>query len=199
METALAELVPELEPIAAQKGWSPRWLAVRLLEGDALARASVDEPLARRAQALAERFGGELDILVADARYSLANDIVHHTVHVAGQAPADLTERIDRVVLNRALGIPIFLVAMYLMFLFTIRVGGAFIDFFDQLAGAIFVDGFAEALNAIEAHATSDHSEAATTPALTQQHELIREADEYGDLFAHAAATAATTAQRSQA
>jgi len=58
---------------------------------------------------------------------------------------------------------------------------------------------FAEALNAIEAHATSDHSEAATTPALTQQHELIREADEYGDLFAHAAATAATTAQRSQA
>ena len=149
VETALAELVPELEPIAAQKGWSPRWLAVRLLEGDALARASVDEPLARRAQALAERFGGELDILVADARYSLANDIVHHTVHVAGQAPADLTERIDRVVLNRALGIPIFLVAMYLMFLFTIRVGGAFIDFFDQLAGAIFVDGFAEALNAI--------------------------------------------------
>lgn len=28
---------------------------------------------------------------------------------------------------------------------------------------------------------------AATTPGLTQQHELIRSAHEYGDLFAHAA------------
>ena len=31
---------------------------------------------------------------------------------------------------------------MYLMFLFTINVGGAFIDFFDGVAGALFVDGF---------------------------------------------------------
>lgn len=59
---------------------------------------------------------------------------------------------------------------------------------------------FADALNAIQAHGTSEHSAAATAPALTQQHELIRDADEYGDLFAHAAATAATTtAQRSPA
>lgn len=151
VEAALAELVPEVEPVAAQKGWSPRWLAVRLLEGDALARASVDESLAQRAQAIAERFGGELDILVADARYSLANDIVRHAVHLAGQAPADLTERIDRIVLNRALGIPIFLAAMYLMFLFTIRVGGAFIDFFDKFAEAIFVNAFDEVLTAIGA------------------------------------------------
>jgi ferrous iron transport protein B len=42
------------------------------------------------------------------------------------------------------LGIPIFLVMMYLMFMFTINIGGAFIDFFDQFAGAVFVDGFAE-------------------------------------------------------
>ena len=56
---------------------------------------------------------------------------------------------------------------------------------------------FADALKAIQAHATSEHHEAATTPALTQQHELIRDADEYGDLFAHAAAT--TTAHRSPA
>ena len=59
---------------------------------------------------------------------------------------------------------------------------------------------FADALNAIQAHAPSEHNEAATTPALTQQHELIRDADEYGDLFAHAATSAATTtAQRSPA
>ena len=37
---------------------------------------------------------------------------------------------------------------MYLMFLFTINVGGAFIDFFDGVAGALFVDGFGELISA---------------------------------------------------
>ncbi len=51
--------------------------------------------------------------------------------------------------LNRALGIPIFLVVMYLMFMFTINIGGAFIDVFDQAAGTIFVDGTAFALASV--------------------------------------------------
>jgi transposase len=66
---------------------------------------------------------------------------------------------------------------------------------------------FADALEAIEAHAGGDP--VAPTPAtLTQQHGLIRDAHEYGDLFAHAAASATaastpattqTTTQGSQA
>ncbi|MBA1330317.1 iron transporter FeoB, partial [Candidatus Endoriftia persephone str. Guaymas] len=43
--------------------------------------------------------------------------------------------------MSRILGIPVFLAVMYLMFLFAINIGGAFIDFFDGIAGAIFVDG----------------------------------------------------------
>jgi ferrous iron transport protein B len=38
---------------------------------------------------------------------------------------------------------------MYLMFMFTINIGGAFIDFFDGIAGAIFVDGLSEVLSSI--------------------------------------------------
>ena len=47
------------------------------------------------------------------------------------------------MVLNRVLGIPIFLAVMYLMFMFTINVGSAFIDFFDILFGTVLVDGIA--------------------------------------------------------
>ncbi|NKC01328.1 MAG: ferrous iron transport protein B [Pseudomonadales bacterium] len=50
------------------------------------------------------------------------------------------TERIDNVVLNPFLAFPIFLGVMYLMFLFSINVGSAFIDFFDLLGSAIFVE-----------------------------------------------------------
>ena len=49
---------------------------------------------------------------------------------------------------------------------------------------------FAQAMAAIEAESSS--APAAGAHALTQQHELIRDAEEYGDLFAHAAAATNT-------
>jgi small GTP-binding protein len=56
---------------------------------------------------------------------------------------------LDTVVLNRYLGIPVFLGVMYLLFWFVINVGGAFIDFFDSAFGAVFVDGFSLLLDGI--------------------------------------------------
>jgi transposase len=57
---------------------------------------------------------------------------------------------------------------------------------------------FAQALDAMEAAGLA--GEKVGTTALTQQHALIRDADEYGDLFAHAAAAtiAATTTAASE-
>lgn len=49
------------------------------------------------------------------------------------------TDKLDFFVLHPLLGIPIFLGVMYCLFMFAINVGGAFIDFFDVLAGALFV------------------------------------------------------------
>ena len=51
-----------------------------------------------------------------------------------------LTERLDVWVLNRWLGIPFFLFMMYLMFTFAVNLGAVFIDFFDILFSAVFVD-----------------------------------------------------------
>jgi ferrous iron transport protein B len=146
---AITDLAGRIEAAAHAGGVSPRWLAVRLLEGDDLARRAVGVDLAAEAATRAGALGDDLDILVADARYGLANRTANQAVTVTGKVGRDLTDRIDRVVLNRALGIPIFLVMMYLMFMFTIAIGGAFIDFFDQFTGVLFVDGFAEVLGAI--------------------------------------------------
>ncbi len=151
LESAIAALTPHLAAAADAHATSPRWLAVRLLEGDDLARAAAGAPLAAQAAELARELGDDLDIMVADARYSLANRIAGAAATVSGRASRDLTDRIDRVVLNRALGIPIFLAMMYLMFMFTIRIGGAFIDFFDQFASALFVDGFGALLDGLGA------------------------------------------------
>jgi ferrous iron transport protein B len=130
---------------------APRWLAVRLLEGDDLARQLAGDALAARAGELAATLDDDLDILIADARYGFANRVANAAVTRTGEVARDLTDRIDRVVLNRILGIPIFLLMMYLMFMFTINIGGAFIDFFDQAAAALVVDGFGEVLGSLGA------------------------------------------------
>lgn len=83
---------------------------------------------------------------MADARYGLANRLAGEVVGVGGRVG-----RIDRVVLNRALGIPIFLAMMYLMFMVTINLGGVFIDFFEQLAGVLLVDGLGALLASLGA------------------------------------------------
>ncbi len=149
LDHAIAGLALQLRQAAESRGVAPRWLAVRLLEGDDLARRMAGPELAEEAGRRAEALGEDIDILLADARYGLANHVAKRAVSQSGQATRDLTDRIDRVVLNRALGIPVFLLMMYLMFMFTINIGGAFVDFFDQASAALFVDGFAEALGSL--------------------------------------------------
>jgi len=128
-----------------------RFVALRLLEGDRMAHASVSPELSAFARELGHGLGDDLDLRLADARYGLANEICKATTHIKGLLRSGTTSRIDAIVLNRVLGIPIFLLMMYLMFMFTINLGGAFIDFFDQAAAALFVDGFGQALDALGA------------------------------------------------
>lgn len=147
LEKAIASLMPRLAPIARAHEDSPRWLAARLLEGDDLAQRLVGDQIGPdEIQTLLGEHADEIDILIADARYGFAHAVTQATVTRAGVVSRNLSDRIDRVMLNRVLGIPIFLVVMYLMFMFTIHIGGAFIDAFDLAAGAIFVEGTAHLL-----------------------------------------------------
>ena len=149
VEEAIAALIGPVGAIAKAKGIDPRWMTVRLLESDDLASRTVGPEIAAQAAVHANALEDDLDIFVADAHYGLANRIANASVTVTGRVNRDMTDTIDRVVLNRVLGIPIFLLMMYLMFMFTINIGGAFIDFFDQASGALLVDGLAELLGSI--------------------------------------------------
>ena len=149
IESLLTELQEGLEGPLAKR----RWQAIQLLEGDPeqRARLSADQRAAlEQAQtALEEAQGEDADILLADARYGFIASVARAAVRRPGRASHTLSDRIDRVVLNRWLGIPIFLAAMYLMFVWTINVGGAFIDFFDILFGTVLVDGVAAAAESL--------------------------------------------------
>ncbi len=155
-EPPLAAAVARLEAALRAAGVAAskhRWLALELLQGHAppaglhLPDAVLDEA-ARARDALQAELGEDPDLLVADARYEFARRLAERVVTRQRSDAGKRSDRIDAVVLNRWLGIPIFLLAMYLMFTFTINIGGAFVDFFDQLAGALFVDGLGHLLAA---------------------------------------------------
>ena len=79
------------------------------------------------------------------ADFAWASEQVQASSTVLHNRPS-ITERLDRLALNRWLGIPIFLLVMYLLFVFAINLGAVFIDFFDILLGDILVTGLGELL-----------------------------------------------------
>ena len=121
-----------------------RWHAIKLLEGDSLSidlSPSVLQLIKVERQRLEEKNQTDVDILVANGRYEVIRDVITDTVKEKGSISHQLTERLDNVALNRFLGLPVFFLIMYLMFMFSINIGSAFIDFFDIFTGTILVDG----------------------------------------------------------
>ncbi len=142
LEQAINDISPLLMEAAQRHQCDLRWLAIRLLEDDTLAKQIVGATevaqLQRRVEAETD---DEIDILAADARYGFVNELTSVTVCKLTEVTRHTTDKIDNIVLNRFLGIPIFLLVMYAMFMFTINIGSAFVDFFDQSIGALLVDG----------------------------------------------------------
>ncbi|WP_394753089.1 Fe(2+) transporter permease subunit FeoB [Crenothrix sp.] len=165
LEHAVDTLSPLLTDIAAQHNCNLRWLALRLLEDDTLAKhyagADLLPKVAQLQRQVETQTNDEIDILAADARYGFVNKITQDTVCKIHEISQHRTEQIDQIVLNRFLGIPVFLLVMYTMFMCTINVGNAFVDFFDQATGAVLVDGLGALL-------TSLHSPQWLTVLITQ-------------------------------
>ncbi|CAG9296980.1 Fe(2+) transporter permease subunit FeoB [Celerinatantimonas diazotrophica] len=128
------------------------WHAVQYLEFSAISETisnQASDSLNTQRSAIAKQFDDELDIYMADARYQTISEVVQSVIDRRGEVSQTATDKIDKVVLNRLWGIPIFLAIMYCMFLFTINIGSAFIDFFDILFGSVLVDGLGHLLTVI--------------------------------------------------
>ncbi|KAA6186637.1 Fe(2+) transporter permease subunit FeoB [Thiohalocapsa marina] len=160
-EECVDQAVTALAPLLAARGMdgNARWLALKLLERDADAEVLLDASpagdlpaqLAHWREAIAERSGKDVEAHIADSRFSHAHALARGVVAQSRHTGRTWSDAIDRVVLSRVWGIPLFLAVMYLMFVFTINVGGAFIDFFDGVATALFVDGFGHWLSRVGA------------------------------------------------
>lgn len=116
----------------ASRADEPRYTAIQRLEG---ILPGAETPI----KDVEVATGVTPDVLIADARYEKIAELTHNVIQRGSKANTESVA--DKIVLNRWLGIPIFLGIMYLLFWVTQVVGGCFIDFFDILGDAIFVTG----------------------------------------------------------
>ena len=136
----------EATPAAAAR-YSPRWLATALLDEDpglTQQLAVLDGGPALTAERdnlldqLRGRLGEHADIAIAAARFQAANTIAAAATTQPEGHRRNRTDRIDAVLTNRYLGIPIFLALMWAVFKITTDIAGAFLDWVDgAIAGPI--------------------------------------------------------------
>ncbi len=125
-----------------------RWFAVKLLENDAetikrmrkMCPEHIDEILAeaRRLQKHIENICGDsAEIILADRRYGFISGACTEAVTQTVERRHERSDRIDAVMTNRFLGLPIFVVLMYLVFQLTFAVGNPVVDFLDAGKGEL--------------------------------------------------------------
>lgn len=135
---SLAADMPQEMPVEQR-----RWLALQMLEGDiyslAYAGNATDKLDAARTR-LAETVDDPA-LLIADARYQSIASVCDAVSNSMTAEPNHLTVAMDKIILNRYLGLPIFMLVMYLMFLLAINIGGALQPIFDAGSVAIFIHG----------------------------------------------------------
>ena len=145
----IEDTLSQIEPLVRQKGRdrkiSNRWIALKLLEYEdriapELKGKELDQIVVENRRKIHQLLHEDIDIIVADSRYGFIRSLIQNSVRQKRTISSNKSDKIDQFVLNRWIGIPLFLGVMYLMFFIAINIGGAFIDFFDISFGAVFVD-----------------------------------------------------------
>jgi ferrous iron transport protein B len=146
VEEEIAQLEEAIEQAPSLTARYPsRWMAIKLLEQDDDIRAKVEatdggrEILAQADRSIRHLQGvygeDEVDVVIADRRYGFINGLVREGVHRPQEARLTLSDKIDKIVTNRVLGIPIFLAAMWFVFQMTANVSAFYLDWVDGVIG----------------------------------------------------------------
>ncbi len=156
IESAIDELTTTMETDhTPRNGYCSRWLSLKLLEGD---RDVVDEvatmpggPMlietaASRVAGLESYYQDEVDMVTADQRYAMVSAISRQVVREASNGRRTMTETIDRFTTNRLVGLPVFLLVMYVVFRLVIDVSAPYLDWIDSVVNGPIAAGLSSML-----------------------------------------------------
>ena len=163
-----------------------RWFAIKLFEGEerTVANMKLSEADLKAVEAIREEVEGKLDddaeSIITSERYNAITHVVDETMKRSRKGMTT-TQKIDRVVTNRWLGLPIFVVVMALVYYLAISVGTGVVT--DWANDGISGDGFLYTGGAAyeEAVGAWEESVAAAEEAGASEEELALLAEEEPD------------------
>ncbi|MCK5003879.1 MAG: ferrous iron transport protein B [Candidatus Aminicenantes bacterium] len=129
-------------------GLHPRWIAIKLLENDQLIHELVSEKpiwsevklkLKETSLYYSEKYRSDPELIITEDRHSFIRGALKETVQDTVKEKKSITDKIDSVLLNRVIGLPIFLGIMWLIFQLTFTLGNPFVELiesFFRTAGA---------------------------------------------------------------
>ncbi|MEA3375753.1 MAG: ferrous iron transport protein B [Chloroflexota bacterium] len=160
IEEEIVQLQAAIEDVPTLAARYPtRWLAIKLLEEDeeivsqlessVVGGRTVLDQVRKSVDHLRHVYGDDVDTVIAERRYGFISGLVREVVRRPSEERVMLSDRIDKIVTSRVLGIPIFLVAMWIVFQMTTNVSGAYIDWVDGVIGGPFTRWVAAVLDLI--------------------------------------------------
>jgi len=153
LEGAVAEVKSVLPSSVSEE--KKRWYAVKFLENDSkvvesmkLSGAAAQTVEAQR-RALEKKHDDDMESIVTDERYKFIQKIVSTTVQ-KGKEKLTTSDKIDRIVTNRFLGIPIFMLVMWIVYYVSVTTVGTFVtDWTNDVFVVAIQDAATSALSAI--------------------------------------------------
>jgi len=129
--------------------YTPKWLAIKLLEGDSevikVAEKfsvwnEIQQAVNESRDYIHYHIGEDAETLIADQRYGFITGLTAEAVQRPKVERVSISDKIDKVITNRVLGLPIFLFFMYSLLKFTFSgsefMVGWFESFFEWLGDA---------------------------------------------------------------
>ena len=130
MEAAVADVKGVLPDTISED--KKRWYAVKFLENDSKVVESLKLPAAAKAavdkdrKELETKHDDDMESIVTDERYKFIQKIVETTVK-KGKDKLTTSDKIDRIVTNRILGIPIFIAVMFVVYYISVTTIGTIV------------------------------------------------------------------------
>ena len=133
IEAELPSSIPDAEK---------RWYAIKVLENDSKVAEqlglSADNRFSRYTKELEKEFDDDAESVITDQRYVYIQKVIEETVKKPAQKMS-LSDKIDSIVTNRLLGIPIFVLVMWAVYYVSVTTVGTFVTDWtnDTFVGAI--------------------------------------------------------------
>ncbi|CAG9360109.1 ferrous iron transport protein B [Clostridium perfringens] len=151
IENEIKNLSYLLEAYKNKLEFPVNWTALKLLENDEYIKDKVKQlnspsiftKLEESNKTIEKNIGFEADMSIVDKRYSFISSITEDVIKKPSKKQVTTTEKIDKIVTNKYLGIPIFALIMYCLYELTFIIGAGIQEWFGDLiakAGVIVSD-----------------------------------------------------------